>query len=91
MSVLGSTSAVETTFRMEAIRLETSEQSRWQMLIVRACVCLFDAAMILPQSCSGAAPPADLGQTLRITVTFKKHPPTVSQDRQYLSSLSLSL
>lgn len=39
------------------------------------CVCVCDAAMSLLQSRSEAATQADLGQTLRVTVTFKNNLP----------------
>lgn len=55
------------------------KESRWQMLIMWACdcvyVCVCDAAMSLLQSRSEAATQADLGQTLRVTVTFKNNLP----------------
>lgn len=68
------------------------EQSRWRMLITWACllacllafvcVCAFDAAMSLLLSCLGAATRADLGQTLRVSVTFKNNLPLSRKDRQ---------
>lgn len=51
-------------------------------LLAFVCVCAFDAAMSLLLSCLGAATRADLGQTLRVTVTFKNNLPLSRKDRQ---------
>lgn len=82
---------------MKSVLLETSEQSRWQMLIMRACVCVcarvcpFDAAMSLLQSCSGAAPQANLRQTSRVTVTFKNNLPLSRKIDNIFVTFSVSL
>lgn len=68
------------TFRLKSVLLEKYGQSGWQMLIIQPCVGVrvfsFDPAMSLLQSYLGATPQANRGQTLRVTVTFKKKPLT---------------
>lgn len=51
-------------------------------LLACVCVCPFDTAMSLLLSCLGAATRADLGQTLRVTVTFKNNLPLSRKERQ---------
>lgn len=82
----------EAAANMESMLLETfravkvADADYWACLLACllafVCVCAFDAAMSLLLSCLGAATRADLGQTLRVTVTFKNNLPLSRKDRQ---------
>lgn len=58
------------------------------MLIMQACVCV---RVRLMQSCSGAAPQANLSQTLRMTVTFKNNLPLSHKIDDVFVTFSVSL
>lgn len=70
-TVVFATSAVafaQDIFSIKSVFLETSEQSRWQMLVG------FSERVVL-QSSLRAPAQADLGQTLRVAVTFENDLP----------------